>query len=205
MILKKINSSHTIRIVKYSDNKWKSVSFKIFTEEEVGELIKKLKKKFKASYENGCRVAITCSDNKGKKKKIEFNYHDLNINDIKSRVYKNILCYNSTIDIKNTRYRIIVQNKDSSQLDVKTFTFNSTLQFKKLYMIIKNKLYKEIEKVKEEEIVFLKTKKKKTTHYVSLMRAGNKERLLQPSRAFSINLPNYSSKEVIEIMNGGEK
>lgn len=110
---------------------------------------------------------------------------------------KRLACF---IDVKETRYQLIVKNQMSAELDSKVVVFNSNLSLEELFGALKKMLDARIEEALKDEIIFDTSKLKKSTHYVTLTRAGTLERRKACSKTFKIFCPNYSSKEIIELL-----
>jgi len=150
-----------------------------------------------------CKINIILNDFEKKKtyKKL-FNYYDWSIDDIMNSVLKSV--FKVGVDVRNTRYNLKIQNNTTPQIDTKTYSFNSHLNFKDLFYCVKRDFLEKIRAI-DDEINFEFQKKVKTTHYVTLRRSGTSIRRKMNSKSFSVNMMNYSSGELINLLRGIEE
>ena len=178
----------------------RKISLTFYSDRTVDEVSDYLSSRLKTSYNStsGLRMMILKKGHKGKT--IDLNYHLLPIEDVKFHVHKSLMRMKGFVSVKQTRFQIIVRNRVSQQNDSRVTTFNSSLRFNEIVTKAQKVLEKKIEKMKKDDVIFHFTKNVKSTHNVTITHAGTLERRKKNSKTFSICVPNYSSREVIDLL-----
>jgi hypothetical protein len=109
-----------------------------------------------------------------------------------------------SVDVKDTRFTLRIRNNISQETDTKDISFNDGKEFEDLFSFIKF-LANEIEQQSKKQMLYISDKPIKSSHTIILMRTGNKQRLLQASKSFSINIPYFSSQEIAEMFQGEQR
>jgi hypothetical protein len=202
MEFKKIEPNCVMEVSKNMDDFTTTKTFSFYASKEPKAIIGLINTRFCATYDAPCKVKVKIIRDKEIMAKT-FPYHDLSIEDIKSRIEKCLFSSQGIVDVKNTRYKITVFNTISSQLDRKKYVFNCEAGFDELFSIVKNHFCELEKKVVSEELIHDDYKKRrKSSHYVTLSMEGTFERSKKSSKTFKINLPSHSSQEILQLMGG---
>ena len=119
------------------------------------------------------------------------------INDIKS----NLLDQEDCVDPQDLKYRLLIDNCQIREYDKRSFTFNSNKCFEETAKKVKRLTEQMIKEETDDDIVFTYEKLINVTHRIIMFKSGNlKNYNKMQSKCFSIKLPNYSSKELVEML-----
>jgi len=153
-------------------------------------------KKIKNDFDEGNETMIKIIDNNKHKTK-SFSILETQLIHVQDKIKNHF-----DIETNKDRYRVVVDNKCSNQIDKKAFVFNmkgdiqqvKDIVQKKVLMIIEN------EKEKDKDIIF-DYQRKKTTHVITIYKCGSMEHYKKfVSKSFSVSIPNHSSCDIVNLM-----
>lgn len=109
-----------------------------------------------------------------------------------------------SFDVKHTRFTIRIRNNISCETDTKDISFNEQdKSFDDLFSFIRF-IAEQIQEQSKNQMLYISDKPIKSSHTIILMTTGTAQRLAQPVKSFSINIPYFSSQEIAEMFQGGD-
>lgn len=195
MFMKK-PSSHVLIVSRINtDGKGNSKRFLFYSKNSNKQLINKIKDYLtKKNIEGNTKYKILIKDNiSGKSKSFNMNISS-ELNSLCSELGKEICSSINIYDLRKTKYSINVSNNESISSDIKMISFHNKENLNIVFENLKAKLKKISDMIAQEQITFTDYKPtNRSTHYVILHK--NKK-----TKSLSLFLPDYSSLEIIELI-----
>jgi len=187
-------------IILWNTKERKKLFASCYSTESVVKMKDFIVAKMSSTYNSGNNIKMAIMKKGDDGISFTFPYHDVPIEKVRFNTLKTLSKMKGFMNVKQTRFQIVVKNQMSQQNDSRVVTFNSALTFDEIVKDVERFLNNRIEKVKKEDVLFDVGKKVKTTHYVTVTLAGTLERRKQATKTFSIFIPHYSSAEVIDLL-----
>jgi len=116
------------------------------------------------------------------------------LDDIRFELLNYLVSEEVVVDVRSSRFEVIIRAKYSNRNDVKTLVFNDHRSFDDIFDDIRQGL--ESHPIDE----WLLADNNVNTHYIILKYSGSATRRKMPSKTFSVKMPGYSSSDILEIL-----
>lgn len=116
----------------------------------------------------------------------------------KNRVAKD----SASLNTKSTRFSLCIRNNISQETDTKYLTFNHNDSYNDVFSFLQSVLQK-IEQEQQKGMIYISDKPIKSSHSLVLFKSGSMQNLKQPTKSFSVNIPYFSSEEIVDLITGG--
>jgi hypothetical protein len=205
-LLKKIVANYVLYISAEVDGNLYRRSYSFYLDRDISVICEKLKSAF--SFEkskNKIRAVIILKNVSSRGFTLYLDKpEEGGFDEIFSRA-KGVLRGLGVVDIKSTRYRVVIRNAISSSYDNRSFCFNSEKGFEEVVEELKALLHKIITREREGNVVFdAFNLQKKATHYIivfdTYVRFSRSK-----SKSFRISIPGYSSSEILDLIVSRDK
>ena len=194
--VKKVKNNFLIRLEMKKESNLYIMRKKFYSDKSMinlQETIEEIEDK-NESIKNNLTVKITSFEEEiTVKKEIKKEISEKNISYQLKKLIKEFINKSDSTDLKEGKYKLMIDNLQSVESDKKSMVFNSTLKDIISLRDFFHSLTKEIIAEQDEEIIFLSEKKDVPSHRVYVF-----EKL--KSKSFNINLNNRSSEEIIQLI-----
>lgn len=142
----------------------------------------------------------------GRKRVKNLTYHrhlvkDFTLEEVISRLKAKVLKDSASMPTKATRFSLCIRNKISQETDTKYLTFNDKGNYEDIFAKFR-RILAEIEKKEQKGMVYISDTPIESSHTIILFKSGSMKDLKKPTKSFSINIPYFSSEEIVNLIRG---